>query len=178
MQVDQGDVQVANLVQGGLPLETQRGFSPHSVDFFAHVDGEDSACAIALRRSHRVTMADVATDPIFAGRAGGEVMLAAASERNGSRHLSRRGRAVRPCAMAGKPLPRTAAVASATAVARRAAGRLMCSPSSACTSPWSAGFAGLGALIVGAGAAIRLSWCQESGGVAVVETICYVMGAI
>jgi hypothetical protein len=73
----QGDVQLVDPLHGGLQLETHRGFRSEFVDFFSYVEGEESACSVAILRGERVVVADVSTDPIFAGRASGRVLLQA-----------------------------------------------------------------------------------------------------
>ena len=69
------DVQLVDPGLGVLVLERQQGFSAEFEDFFAHVGDEGTACATAWRTGARVTVPDVATDPIFAGQASREVIL-------------------------------------------------------------------------------------------------------
>jgi anti-anti-sigma regulatory factor len=75
----QGDLQLVEPTLDVLVLEKHRGFSDEFLDFFAEVGDEDTACSAARRAGRRVSVSDVATDPIFAGRASGRMMLAAGS---------------------------------------------------------------------------------------------------
>jgi len=75
MSSTMGSVQLVDQDQGGLRLERQRGFTEDAVDYFTHVEGEGTACGQALHGA-RVVVADVATDPVFAGQESGEVLLA------------------------------------------------------------------------------------------------------
>jgi hypothetical protein len=76
MATSMGSVQLVDPDQGGLRLERQRGFSDDEfMDYFSHVDGDDTACGLALRLGVRVVVADVVTDPIYAGRESGEALL-------------------------------------------------------------------------------------------------------
>ncbi len=77
MSTNMGSVQLVDQDQGGLRLERQRGLTEDYVDFFNHVDGEDTVCGLALRRRTRVVVADVTTDPACAGTEAGEVLRAA-----------------------------------------------------------------------------------------------------
>lgn len=72
-----GCVQLVDQDQGGLRLERQRGLTEDFVDYFNHVDGEDTVCGLALQRGTRVVVPDVTTDPICAGTEAGEVLRAA-----------------------------------------------------------------------------------------------------
>jgi anti-anti-sigma regulatory factor len=74
MATAMGSVQLVDPDQGGLRLERQRGFTDEFIDYFNHVDGDDTACGLALRLGVRVVVADVATDPIYAGRESGEAL--------------------------------------------------------------------------------------------------------
>jgi anti-anti-sigma factor len=74
---EHGDVQLVDPLQGGLQLETQRGFSAEFMDFFGYAGDENSVPAIALRRRTRVVVTDVATDPVFTGSPARDVLLAA-----------------------------------------------------------------------------------------------------
>jgi anti-anti-sigma regulatory factor len=76
MDTSMGSVQLVDPDQGGLRLERQRGFSDEFMNYFSHVDGDDTACGSALRLGVRVVVADVATDPIYVGRESGEALLA------------------------------------------------------------------------------------------------------
>ncbi len=77
MNTTMGSVQLVDQDQGGLRLERQRGLTEDFVDFFGHVDGEDTVCGLALRKGERVVVADVTTDPACAGTEAGEVLRAA-----------------------------------------------------------------------------------------------------
>lgn len=69
------DVQLVDPALDVLVLERQQGFSAEFEDFFAHVGGDGTACAAARRRGVRVSVPDVASDPIFADRVSREVIL-------------------------------------------------------------------------------------------------------
>ena len=69
------DLQLVDPALNILVLERQRGFSEEFQDFFAHVGDEGTACAAARRSGVRVSVADVASDPIFDGHASREVIL-------------------------------------------------------------------------------------------------------
>jgi anti-anti-sigma regulatory factor len=69
------DLQLVDPALDVLVLERQQGFSTEFQDFFAHVGDEGTACAAARRSGVRVTVPDVASDPIFAGHASREVIL-------------------------------------------------------------------------------------------------------
>ncbi|WP_370948425.1 GAF domain-containing protein [Amycolatopsis sp. cg5] len=64
-QTAQGDIQTVTPVRGGLDLRQARGFSPAFVRQFAHVDGDETACAIALNTRRSVTVPDVTRCDIF-----------------------------------------------------------------------------------------------------------------
>lgn len=65
------------VAEGVLRLERHRGLTAELVDLLADVDGEDSSCGAALRRRARVTVQDVATDPIYAGGPAAALLAAA-----------------------------------------------------------------------------------------------------
>lgn len=71
-----GTVQVSGPANHGLVLEAQRGFSSEFRDFFAVVKDNTTACAAASSRRTRVTVDDVATDPVF-GDTARQVILSA-----------------------------------------------------------------------------------------------------
>ncbi len=75
---DHCNVQLSDPVSGALVLEAQRGFSRDFVDFFAVINDTTSACAAALRDGSRVTVTEVATDPVY-DDASRRTMLAAGS---------------------------------------------------------------------------------------------------
>ena len=58
----------------GLRIVAQRGFEQPFLDFFACVTDDASACAMAMKRGARFVVADVASDPIFAGKPAAAVM--------------------------------------------------------------------------------------------------------
>ena len=64
----------------GLRIVAQRGFEPPFLDFFACVNDTQSAFGAALIGGVRIVVPDVATDPLFAGTASREVMLAAEAQ--------------------------------------------------------------------------------------------------
>jgi GAF domain-containing protein len=70
-----GDAQLVDR-RGHLMLAAHRGMDQEFLDFGATVDGE-TACSIAFRTRRRVVVADVGTDPIFAGTPTKDVLLAA-----------------------------------------------------------------------------------------------------
>ncbi|MFJ4626836.1 GAF domain-containing protein [Streptomyces sp. NPDC088847] len=59
-----GGVHLIDPGTGALWLESQRGFGGEMWDRFGVVDGSGTACALAARSGHRVTVADIATDPV------------------------------------------------------------------------------------------------------------------
>jgi anti-anti-sigma regulatory factor len=75
----QGDLQLVEPTLDVLILEKHRGFSDEFLDFFAEVGEEDTSCSAARLAGRRVSVSDVATDPIFAGRASGRMIIAAGS---------------------------------------------------------------------------------------------------
>jgi hypothetical protein len=77
MRTSMGSVQLVDPDQGGLRLERQRGLTEDFMDFFTHVEGDDPAGELALRRGERVVVANVAADPAYVGREAGEVLRAA-----------------------------------------------------------------------------------------------------
>ncbi|WP_176968703.1 GAF domain-containing protein [Amycolatopsis xylanica] len=64
-QTGLGDIQTVSLGRGGLDLRHARGFSTEFVQRFAHVEGEATACAIALKTRRPVAVPDVTTCDIF-----------------------------------------------------------------------------------------------------------------
>ena len=69
---DMGNVQLARA--DGLRIVAQRGFARPFLDFFALVADDASACGRAIKTSHRVVVAEVAADPLFAGKEAGAVL--------------------------------------------------------------------------------------------------------
>lgn len=67
-----GNVQLAR--HDGLHIVAQRGFAQPFLDFFARVSHDGSACGAAMKQCRRIVVADVATDPIFAGTVAGSVL--------------------------------------------------------------------------------------------------------
>jgi GAF domain-containing protein len=61
----------------GLCIVAQRGFRQPFLDFFAQVRDASSACGAALMQLERIVVPDVASHPLFAGTAAGEVLAAA-----------------------------------------------------------------------------------------------------
>ena len=72
---DMGNVQLRE--PQGLCIVAQRGFDRPFLEFFACVNDTQSACGAALIGGVRTVVADVAGDPLFAGTAARETMLAA-----------------------------------------------------------------------------------------------------
>ncbi|WP_410601244.1 ANTAR domain-containing protein [Amycolatopsis sp. lyj-90] len=64
-QTAQGDIQTVTTGNTGLKLERAEGFSSEFFQHFAHVEGDATACGIALRVREPVTVADVTTCGIF-----------------------------------------------------------------------------------------------------------------
>lgn len=60
-----GNVQLADLVDGGLYIEKHTGLTEDFVDFFAYVGDDGTACAKAARDVAQLTVRDVASDPVF-----------------------------------------------------------------------------------------------------------------
>jgi len=58
-----------------LQLIAHRGLSPTFVRFFEFVEGEDTACGVALREHRPVMVPDIASSPIYAGTEGLAVLL-------------------------------------------------------------------------------------------------------
>ena len=72
---DMGTLQIVQ--PEGLLLVAHSGFAAPFLDYFACVYDDDSACGTARTKGERVIVADVAGDPIFAGKEAGAVMLTA-----------------------------------------------------------------------------------------------------
>lgn len=73
---DRGNLQL--LCTDGLRIVAQRGFEQPFLDFFARVhEGEGCSCGAALKARGRMLVAEVASDPLFAGTPAGEVLAAA-----------------------------------------------------------------------------------------------------
>lgn len=72
---DMGNIQLRQ--PQGLYIVAQRGFSRPFLEFFACVNDTQSACGAALIGRVRTVVSDVASDPLFAGTASRETMLAA-----------------------------------------------------------------------------------------------------
>ncbi|MBV8166369.1 MAG: GAF domain-containing protein [Alphaproteobacteria bacterium] len=72
---DMGTLQVA--MGPGLRLVASRGFDAAFLDFFKYVEDDSCACGTALASGAPVIVEDVCASPIFAGKASGQVMLAA-----------------------------------------------------------------------------------------------------
>lgn len=71
---DMGNVQL--LYPDGLRIVAQRGFRQPFLEFFARVNHEGS-CGAAKQEGRRVVVADVSSDPIFAGTVAAEIMAQA-----------------------------------------------------------------------------------------------------
>ena len=61
----------------GLHLVVQHGFPQSLLDFFAHVTGEATTCAVAIEKRSRVVVEDVEAHPIFKGKPSGKALLEA-----------------------------------------------------------------------------------------------------
>ncbi|OEV02323.1 hypothetical protein AN217_00535 [Streptomyces qinglanensis] len=62
---DMGNVQLVDPVTGDLRIEKHRGLDEDFVEFFDRVGKDGTACAQASQHVTRVTVTDVATDPMF-----------------------------------------------------------------------------------------------------------------
>ncbi|MFE9385104.1 ANTAR domain-containing protein [Streptomyces sp. NPDC007025] len=62
---DMGNVQLVDPVTGDLRIEKHRGLDEDFVEFFDRVGKDGTACAQASQHVARVTVTDVATDPVF-----------------------------------------------------------------------------------------------------------------
>lgn len=89
-----GNVQLSDPLTETLVLRTQHGFSRDFVDFFAVTDGESSACAAALRKGTRVTVTEVATDPLYDDDARQVILAAGARSVQSTPMLSANGHCI------------------------------------------------------------------------------------
>lgn len=64
---DRGNIQILDPETGALTIRAQRGFDTEFLDYFATVNDDRSACGRALTQCAQVVIADVNTDPGFAG---------------------------------------------------------------------------------------------------------------
>ncbi|GAB3744009.1 hypothetical protein GCM10027598_77880 [Amycolatopsis oliviviridis] len=64
-QTAQGDIQSVTTNRTGLKLERAEGFSAEFFQHFAHVEGDATACGIALRVREPITVTDVTKSGIF-----------------------------------------------------------------------------------------------------------------
>ncbi|WP_030613751.1 ANTAR domain-containing protein [Streptomyces sclerotialus] len=71
-----GNVQLADRHAGGLRIEKHHGLNEEFVDYFDVVGREGTSCALAARNVTRVTVTDVATDPVFSDEARYKIMQA------------------------------------------------------------------------------------------------------
>ncbi|MFI9025582.1 ANTAR domain-containing protein [Streptomyces sp. NPDC053560] len=60
-----GNVQLADRHAGGLRMEKHAGLNEEFVDYFDVVGKDGTSCSLAARNVTRVTVTDVATDPVF-----------------------------------------------------------------------------------------------------------------
>jgi PAS domain S-box-containing protein len=65
---DKGNVQLLDRESGVLKLSAQSGFEEPFVEFFESVNGDDTACGVALRTRQRVIVEDINNSEIYAGR--------------------------------------------------------------------------------------------------------------
>lgn len=77
-ETDMGNVQLVEPGGDGLRIERHTGLPERFVDYFDYVGRDGTSCALAAVRVERVTVTDVATDPVFSEEAR-EVILAAGS---------------------------------------------------------------------------------------------------
>lgn len=71
-----GNVQLADRHAGGLRIEEHHGLNEEFVDYFDLVGKEGTSCALAARNVTRVTVTDVATDPVFTDEARHKILQA------------------------------------------------------------------------------------------------------
>ncbi|MER7397634.1 ANTAR domain-containing protein [Streptomyces sp. NPDC000151] len=71
-----GNVQLADRHAGGLRIEEHHGLNEEFVDYFDLVGKEGTSCALAARNVTRVTVTDVATDPVFTDEARYKILQA------------------------------------------------------------------------------------------------------
>ncbi|MFC9256431.1 ANTAR domain-containing protein [Amycolatopsis thailandensis] len=74
-QTAQGDIQSVTKNRTGLKLERAEGFSAEFFQHFAHVEGDATACGIAMRVREPITVAEVTKSGIF-DRAALEALVA------------------------------------------------------------------------------------------------------
>jgi hypothetical protein len=72
---DKGNLQVLDTASGGLRIVAQRGFDQDFLDFFAIVDGPDTACGSAMAHKASVTVENVSDSEIFDGTTAQTVVL-------------------------------------------------------------------------------------------------------
>ncbi|GAA0447948.1 ANTAR domain-containing protein [Streptomyces olivaceiscleroticus] len=71
-----GNVQLADRHAGGLRIEKHQGLNEEFVDYFDVVGKDGTSCAQAARNVTRVTVTDVATDPVFSEEARYKILQA------------------------------------------------------------------------------------------------------
>ena len=71
---DKGNIQLLDRESGTLKLATQSGFDDPFVEYFESVNGDDSACGVALRTKQRVIVEDINDSEIYAGKHSLETM--------------------------------------------------------------------------------------------------------
>ncbi|MFC6063495.1 ANTAR domain-containing protein [Streptomyces ochraceiscleroticus] len=71
-----GNVQLTDRHAGGLRIEAHHGLNEEFVDYFDLVGKEGTSCALAARNVTRVTVTDVATDPVFTDEARYKILQA------------------------------------------------------------------------------------------------------
>ncbi|MFI8998695.1 ANTAR domain-containing protein [Streptomyces sp. NPDC053542] len=71
-----GNVQLADRQAGGLRIEDHHGLNEEFVEYFDVVGKEGTSCALAARNVTRVTVTDVATDPVFTEEARRKILQA------------------------------------------------------------------------------------------------------
>jgi signal transduction histidine kinase len=76
-RADMGNIQLLDHGSGGLKIAASRGFDRPFLEFFNTVHDGEAACGKAVQRAARVVVADVTTDPVFAGSPALDVLLTA-----------------------------------------------------------------------------------------------------
>lgn len=65
---EKGNIQLLDRESGVLKLSAQSGFDDSFIDFFESVNGDDTACGVALRTGQRVIVEDITNSEIYAGK--------------------------------------------------------------------------------------------------------------
>ncbi|POX42315.1 hypothetical protein C3486_06105 [Streptomyces sp. Ru73] len=75
-ETSMGNVQLADRYSGGLRIEKHQGLNEEFLDYFDVVGEDGTSCALAARNGTRVTVTDVATDPVFSEEARYKILQA------------------------------------------------------------------------------------------------------